>query len=150
MEQDAELIAAHEKDRCDGRAFAFLLRHPARPESLGCVCLNPLHDYLARACADPVTVRAFPRATALVTFWVRQDLQSSRLPDDVARAVDRWVSDEWPVDAHVFRVLPTELATRRALTRSGLEPLQLGLDREPRPYEWYRGTPADRGEGHDD
>lgn len=137
-EQDRELVAIHEADHNAGRAFTFLLHHPHRSESVGCLYLNPFHDYLERAGADAETLRVFPEASAMVTFWIRQDLQQAGLAGLVAAAVNSWIIDAWPVDAHVFRILPGEHSSRDALEGLGLRRLTLHLARKRRPYLWYQ------------
>lgn len=79
LEQDREMVAIHEADHNARRSFAFLLPHSHRNQAVGCLYLNPFRDYLQRAGADARTLQAFPAASATVTFWVRQDLQQTRL-----------------------------------------------------------------------
>jgi len=98
IDEDRRLTAIHEADHQAGRAFTFLLSDPAESESLGCLYLNPLHDYLARVGAPAGVREQFPAASAMVTFWVRQDLQDSGLPGTVVADVDRWLGCDWPLD----------------------------------------------------
>jgi RimJ/RimL family protein N-acetyltransferase len=138
LAEDAVQIAQHEAEHRAGKAFTFALLDHAMSESLGCLYLNPLHAYLDRAGADPTTIDTWPPDTAMVTFWIRQDLQGSYLPPDVVTAVSAWLADCWPFAAHVFRVLPGERASVAALDAAGLHRVALQLTRETRPYLWYR------------
>lgn len=138
LDEDRRLVAAHEADHRARRSFAYLLLDVARSEALGCLYLNPMHDYLLRCRADPATLDRFPAGTAMVTFWVRQDLERSALPRAVAEAAHEWLSDEWPVAGHVFRVLPQEVASREALEHLRLRRVRPRTPGEHRPYLWYR------------
>lgn len=141
FEDDLALVAVHEDDHRTRRAFTFVLLSPPRTEAVGCLYLNPLDRYLRDAGADRTMLEATPPTAAMVTFWVRQDLQDTDLPDVVARAVDHWIRDDWPLPSHVFRVLPDEHSSRRALDRLDLKRLRLRLPGERRPYLWYQGSP---------
>ncbi len=139
LEEDRRLIAEHEADHEARRAFAFLLLDPSESEALGCLFLNPLLDYLRLAGADRQTRAAFPPESAMVTFWIRQDRVDASLPAVVLEAVNDWLRNDWPVKAHVFRLVPSEhQPTRATLERLGLRTLRLGLPGEDRPYSWYQ------------
>lgn len=138
LEEDRRLIEQHEADHEKRRAFAFLLLDPSANEALGCVYLNPLHDYLRDAGADPRTCAAFPPESAMVTFWVRQDRQDT-LPTAVLEAVNTWLLSDWPLKTHVFRLVPAEhRPSQSTLERLGLRRLDLELAAESRPYRWYQ------------
>ena len=130
-----------EDDHRTRRAFTFVLLSPPRTEAVGCLYLNPLDRYLRDAGAGRTMLEATPPTAAMVTFWVRQDLQDTDLPDVVTRAVDHWIRDDWPLPSHVFRVLPDEHSSRRALDRLDLKRLRLRLPGERRPDLWYQGSP---------
>jgi hypothetical protein len=135
--QDRELIAAHQADHEARRAFAFILLNPEGDQGVGCLYLNPLHAYLARLGADRATRDRFPAASALVTFWIRQDQQQTELPRAVVAAVNAWIVAAWPLDAHLFRILPDEHSSRAALAQAGLRRVALVLPGETFPYLWY-------------
>ncbi len=136
LEQDAKEVAVHEADHAAGVAFTFLLGDPHCRQSVGCLYLRPLHPYLDRAGATASTRRAFPDASALVTFWLRQDRQELARP--VAAAVSSWLLAEWPLDACVFRILPDEQSSRAALEGLGPRRVALNLPGEHRPYLWFQ------------
>lgn len=135
---DLELVAQHEDDHQRRRAFTFVLLTPSRTQALGCLYLNPLRDYLVRAEAPPRLVDETPLDSAMVTFWLRQDQQDTGLAEVVVEAVNDWILDEWPLTAHLFRVLPGERSSCHALERLGLPQVRLDLPGELRPYIWYR------------
>jgi hypothetical protein len=137
-EQNRDLAARHQAGHDAGRAFAFVLEHPRRAGSVGCLYLNPLRAYLERSGADAPTLAAFGHRTAMVTFWIRQDLQHTALPGLVTGAASAWIASAWPVDAHLFRILPGERSSRAALERPGMRRLTLHLAGEHRPYLWFQ------------
>jgi RimJ/RimL family protein N-acetyltransferase len=136
-DDDRRLIARHQADHEARRAFTFLLLDPARREAVGCLYLNPLHDYLVRTGASKATMRRFPAGTMMVTYWIRQDRRGSGLSAAVAEGVNAWLLKDWPLEAHLFRFLPAEDETREAVERLALRPVKLALPGEPRPYLWY-------------
>jgi len=135
---DLALVARHEHDHKRRRAFTFVLLTPSGTEALGCLYLNPLREYLAHAEAPRHLVDETPLDTAMVTFWLRQDQQETDLAEVVVEAVNDWLLDEWPLAAHVFRVLPGERSSCRALDRLGLQKSRLVLPGDERPYIWYQ------------
>lgn len=138
LEEDRRLIAQHEADHAARRAFAFLLHEPSWSEGLGCLYLNPFHEYFQSVGADPQTLAGFPAESAMVTFWIRQDLQHTELTDVVAEAANAWLLDDWPLRTHLFRILPAEHASRAALERLDLRRVSIRLPHEKRPYLWYQ------------
>jgi RimJ/RimL family protein N-acetyltransferase len=136
--EDLELIARHQADHEHHRSFAFVLLTPSRAEALGCVYLNPLHEYLRHADAPAESLQTIPRASAMVTFWLRQDQQRTDLAKDVVRAVNHWLLSDWPLSMHLFRVLPRERSSRAALDQLGLRKIRMKLQGDRRPYLWYR------------
>ncbi len=140
LAQDLELIARHQADHESGRAFTFVLLTPSKGEALGCVYLNPLREYLRRVQADERVVDRFPQGTVMVTFWVRQDHLETGLVEAVAEALDEWLMSAWPLRAHLFRILPAERTSRRALERLDLSRVHLALPADEPPYLWYQPT----------
>lgn len=135
---DLALVATHQSDHESHRAFAFVVLDPTRTEALGCLYLNPLREYLLRAAADPEFLETIPVASAMVTFWLRQDQQDTDLAEDLVNAVNHWLEEEWPLAMHLFRVLPKERASWSALDRAGLRQARVPLRSEVRPYLWYQ------------
>jgi Acetyltransferase (GNAT) domain len=140
---DLEQVQQHWSDHQARRAFAFTLLTPSRDESLGCLYLNPLSEFLSRAGASSQTVDALPAASAMVTFWLRQDQQDSGLAEAVVGAVGEWLRHDWPLDWYLFRVLPGERSSCAALDESALQRIRLALPGEPRPYRWYQPAPSE-------
>jgi hypothetical protein len=83
-------------------------------------------------------LEAFPSASAMVTFWLRQDQQDTGLAVAVVEAVNAWLLNDWPLAMHLFRVLPDETSSRMAAERLGLRQTHLTLPGEARPYLWYQ------------
>ncbi len=137
LEENLPLVAMHEADHLNRRAFTFVLLSPAGDEALGCLYLNPLGAYLQRSQADARLLDAVPGASAMVTFWIRQDHHETALTAAVVGAVNDWLLDEWPLATHVFRVLPDERESCLALDQLELHQTRLELPAEPRPYRWY-------------
>ncbi|WDZ87752.1 hypothetical protein [Micromonospora cathayae] len=138
LRRELEQVAKHQADHEARRAFTFLLLDSCEEEALGCLYLNPLHEYLGRVRAEPRTVCGFPPESAMVTFWLRQDRQDAALAEAVAGAVNDWLVDDWPITAHLFRILPDEWTSRTALERLPLRRVDLSLPGEHRPYLWYQ------------
>jgi len=137
---DLELVAQHQADHESRCAFTFVLLTPSQNEALGCLYLNPLRDYLRRVHAETQLIDALPPASAMVTFWLRQDQQDTGLAEAVVRAVNDWVRDDWPLSLHLFRALPDELSSRAALEHLDLKQIDLKLPNVEPPYRWYQPT----------
>lgn len=137
LTEDLELVAEHQADHEHHRAFAFVLLSPSRAEALGCLYLNPLREYLTHVSAPRDLVATVPSASAMVTFWLRQDQQATNLAEDVVREVNDWLMRDWPLSMHLFRVLPREWSSCDALERVGLSEVAMSLPGETRPYRWY-------------
>ena len=142
LDDDLELVTQHESDHRARRAFTFVLLDPSKTEALGCLYVNPLRDYLRRAEVAAALLDAIPAASAMVTFWLRQDQQETDLADAVVEAVNAWLLSDWPLDLHLFRALPAERSSCHAFRRSDLQPVRLALPGETRPYLWYRPAAA--------
>jgi RimJ/RimL family protein N-acetyltransferase len=138
FEDDLELVAKHQRDHQNRRAFTFALLSPTRSESLGCLYLNPLQDYLRRAGADPELLGATPPGSAMVTFWLRQNQQETGLSGTFVEAANTWLRNDWPLTSYLFRVLPDEHASVNAIERADLRKAHLMLPGEDRPYLWFR------------
>ena len=72
-----------------------------------------------------------------MTFWVRQDQQETGVA-----AVNTWLLTAWPLQTHLFRVLPGETASVAALEGLPLRRVPLRLPGEGRPYLWYEPVPG--------
>jgi RimJ/RimL family protein N-acetyltransferase len=138
LSDDLELVAEHQADHDSHRAFTFALLAPSHTAGLGCLYLNSLRDYLSRVQAHPQLIDAFPPRSAMVTFWLRQDQQHTGLAEELVRAANDWLLNDWPLEMHLFRVLPDERSSRMALERLKLTQTQLTLPGEERPYLWYQ------------
>lgn len=138
LEDDLQLVAQHQADHEDRRAFTYVLLAPTQDEALGCLYLNPLREYLQRAGAEPRLIDKVPSASAMVTFWLRQDQQDTGLAETVVEAVNDWLLTEWPLETYAFRVLPEERSSCSALERLNLQQTRLFLPGDARPYVWYR------------
>jgi hypothetical protein len=141
LEDDRSEAAAHHAAHQARRAFTFLLLDPPQSQSLGCVYVNPLRGYLRRAGADPATIDAMPQASGMVTFWIRQERQDTGLTDVVAEAITGWLAADWPLETSLFRILPGERSSRRALEQLQLRRVEWRLRGETRPYLWFRIGP---------
>ena len=141
LAEDRDLIARHEVDHRERRAFTYALLTASRETALGCLYLNPFRGFLQRAGAPDDLVERTLSTCAMVTFWLRQDEQETDLADHVVGTVDGWLRDQWPLDGYVVRILPGEVSSRAALERAGLRQVDLGpfVD-DRRPYLWYRCT----------
>lgn len=115
-----------------------MLLAPSQTEALGCLYLNSLREYLSRVQAEQRVIHAFPPDSAMVTFWVRQDQQDTGLAEAVAEAANDWLLNDWPLEMHLFRVLPEERSSRAALERLRLTQAHLTLPGNERPYLWYQ------------
>lgn len=138
VDDDRNQVAMHHAAHQAHLAFTFILLDPSESESLGCLYLNPLHAYLSRAGADPELQGTFPSASAIVTFWIRQDRQATGLAKAVAEDVNTWLLTAWPIKTHLFRILPGERSSRSALEGLDVQRVQLELPDEERPYLWYQ------------
>jgi hypothetical protein len=138
LEDDQRQAAAHDAAHQARRAFTFLLLDPSQSQSLGCVYVNPLRDFLRRAGADLETIDSMPEASGMVTFWIREDQQGTGLSYAVAKALSGWLAMDWPLERCLFRILPGERSSRRALERLQLRPVELRLPDEARPYLWFQ------------
>jgi hypothetical protein len=47
--------------------------------------------------AEERLLAAVPSASAMVTFWFRQDQQDTGLAEAVAETVNDWLTSEWPL-----------------------------------------------------
>ena len=140
LEEDRRQAAAHHAAHEARRAFTFLLLDPSRSESLGCLYLNPLREYLGRAGATAEILSAIPPTTAMVTFWTRQDQEHAGLAETVAAAVSRWLVTDWPFALCLFRILPSERVSLTALERLQLQPVELRLPGKAKRYLWFRAS----------
>jgi hypothetical protein len=54
------------------------------------------------------------------------------------KAFSGWLATDWPLARCLFRILPGERSSRRALERLQLRPVELLLPDEARPYLWFQ------------
>ena len=79
-----------------------------------------------------------PPASGMVTFWIRQDQQDTGLSYAVAQAISGWLATDWPLEKCLFRILPGERSSRRALEQLQLKQIELRLPAEARRYLWFQ------------
>jgi hypothetical protein len=133
--EEGELIARRERDHLARRNFTFTLLTPDQTRCVGCLYVLPLRPFLQRVHAGGAAP-ATTDATAMLTFWVRQEEQETDLPDQVARAVHAWMRGAWASDDHVFRVNQAEQRSVQALERAGLH-RRSTIDLPASPYRYY-------------
>ncbi|HEY0738003.1 MAG TPA: hypothetical protein VGD69_24010 [Herpetosiphonaceae bacterium] len=98
----------------------------------------PLLPFLRRAGASATLLAQTTDASAMITFWLRQDRQQTQLALQVIAAVHGWLLSEWPFDDHLFRVNREEHASIQALDQCGLRPrFELALDKPPYHYSFF-------------
>jgi RimJ/RimL family protein N-acetyltransferase len=120
LEDERRELTEHERRHRERRDFAFVLLTPDEATGLGCVYILPLLPFLRRYAANNARLLAQSTdASAIVTFWLRQDQQQTSLAADVITAVHQWLLADWPFDDHVFRVNQAEHASIRALEQCG-------------------------------
>lgn len=137
LDEDRELVETHQADHEAGRAFTFVVLDPEQKESLGCLYVNPLSDYLDRVDAAPAIRERYRQAAAMVTFWLRQDLENSGLAQTLVDALDSWIREDWPLNTHIFRVLPAERSSVIGLRTAGFHPVEIPLPGQNPPYLWF-------------
>ncbi len=138
-------LAHHEARHRAKQDFAFILLTPDGTTGLGCVYLLPLLPVLHRGAAPPALLAEVRDATAIVTFWVRQDRQQTPLASQVILAVHHWLLRDWPFADHLFRVNPGEHASIAALDHCGFR-LRFALTLPESPYLFF-GTPVNDAAG---
>lgn len=120
VDDNCVLVAQHERDHDARHNFTFVLLTPDQQHSLGCCYLLPLVPFLRRGDAPADLSASFNDGTAMVTFWLRQDTDSSDLSDHVVAALDDWLATKWTFNDYVFRVNTDESRSIIALERAGL------------------------------
>ncbi len=138
FDQEQHELALHEDRHHTRRDFAFILLTPDQTTGLGCVYILPLVPFLHHVAAPAALLAEVSDATAIVTFWVRQDRQYSPLASHVVTAVHDWLVAEWPFDDHVFRVNPVEHGSIQALEQCGFQlRFELTIDQPPYHYLFF-------------
>lgn len=135
LDDDRRLVAHHQLDHEQGRAFTYLLLDPTRSTGLGCVYVRRLDEHLAAAGAEAAELGLGPGG-ALVTFWLREGVDAD-LARQVVRAVHEWLMTGWATTGHVFRVLPAETTSVAALQPLDLAVRAMALTDDHRPYLWF-------------
>jgi RimJ/RimL family protein N-acetyltransferase len=138
LAQEQQELALHEVRHDDKRDFAFILITPDEAQALGCVYVLPLAPLLRHFAAPAALLSQVSDATALITFWVRQDRQQTLLAREVVAAVHDWLLTEWPFDDHLFRVNHEEHASLQALEQCGFHVrFELTMDEPPYHYLFF-------------
>jgi RimJ/RimL family protein N-acetyltransferase len=131
-------LALHEVRHREKRDFAFIIRTPDETAGLGCVYILPLFQFLRHFPATAPLQSEVTEASAIITFWVRQDRQDTPLAAQVISAVHNWIMTEWPFDDHVFRVNPDEHASIQALEQCGFKVrFEVTMDESPYHYLFF-------------
>lgn len=142
LDDERRELAQHEERHAARQDFSFILLTPDESAALGCVYILPLAPFLQRY---PTPAASATDASAIITFWVRQEYQRSTLPEGVVAAVDAWVRTEWPFDEHLFRVNPAERRSLAALVACGLRVrFETTLDRPPHRYLFFGSDKSER------
>ena len=132
LAQEQHELALHERRHHARQDFAFILLTPDETKGLGCVYVLPLMPFLRHFAAPPALLAEASDATAIITFWVRQDCRHTDLAPQVVAAVHSWLLSEWPFDDHVFRVNPAERESIQALEQCGFQVrFELTMDEPP-------------------
>lgn len=142
LAQEQHELALHEDRHRAKRDFAFILLTPDETKGLGCVYVLPLVPFLCHVAVPDALLAEVSDATAIITFWVRQDWQHTLLASQVVAGVHSWLLAEWPFDDHVFRVNPTEHGSIRALEQCGFYTrFEVTMDEPPYHYLFFGKAP---------
>ncbi len=137
LAQEEHELALHEARHRARQDFAFILLTPDATKGLGCVYILPLMPFLRHVAAPTALLAEVSDATAIITFWIRQDRQHTLAPHVVA-SVHSWLLTEWPFDDHVFRVNPKERESIEALEQCGFHVrFEVTMDEPPYHYLFY-------------
>ena len=134
LTEEKSLLAGHDQRHRAKQDFAFILLAPDRASSLGCCYILPLLPFLTRVDSDH---RSLSEHSAMVTFWLRQSEQESRLAEHIVRALHEWMTFEWRFDVHFFRVNPQETHSISALRANNLR--EVFSISHPLPYLFFGG-----------
>ncbi len=89
-EEDLADLARHKEEMARGVSFNYGIFDAQEVDLLGCVYIDPPEQ------ADD--------ADAVVSWWVIGEAVGSRLEEDLAEAVPRWLADAWPFEDVRFGV----------------------------------------------
>lgn len=129
------LMAVHEAEHVDGTAYAYAVLDHDGGRELGCVYLRPLGTYLERTGTRLHDRRIDPDRTAIVTFWLIDDLDGRPPTTQILGFIREWVT-RWRAADPVYRCLPAEVSTLSALrAESGLRPI--AMSGQELPYVWF-------------
>lgn len=138
LAQEQHELALHEERHRTMQDFAFILLTPDQTTGLGCVYILPLLPFLSRSGAPAAVLAQVTDATAMITFWLRQDRLYMPLVQQVITAVHEWLVSGWPFDDHVFRVNHEEHESLEALDQCGFQRrFDLTLDKPPYHYYFF-------------
>lgn len=116
--------------------FTFILLHRELGKCLGCVHVQPLRPFL-RYNNAPVhlLVRAGENA-AMITYWLIPAYLHSNLHTAFIAKLHHWLSHEWGLLDHFFRVTPCQKETIALLEQNGLK-THFSLPASPHLYVFY-------------
>jgi hypothetical protein len=136
--QEQHELVLHEARHRAKPDFAFILLTSDETHALGCVYVLPLVPFLRHVAAPAALLTLVTEATAMITFWVRQDRQHTPLASHIITAVHDWLLSKWPFDDHVVRVNSAEHASIQALEQSGFQVrFEVTMDEPPHHYFFY-------------
>lgn len=138
LDQERHELALHAERHRARQDFAFILLSPDQSTGLGCVYMLPLLPFLSRSGASAALLAQATAASAMITFWLRQDQLHTPLAQQVITAVHAWLVRDWPFADHLFRVNHEEHASLAALDQCGLQRrFELMLDKPPYHYYFF-------------
>lgn len=123
LDEESELLRQHDERHRAHKDFAFVLLNSDETEGLGCVYVLPLQPFLQRAQAPEELRTTLATTEAIITFWVRQDLAPSALPQELVAALISWLTNSWPLHGWVFRAIREETSSIQALEANALRRL---------------------------
>lgn len=132
------LAMQHEQNHEARRSFAYLLLDPGADMSLGCVYLLPMTPFLERVSAPAELRQQFDAQAAIITFWVRQDLEATAFPLAVVSDIREWIARDWRFSSALFRVNPSETSSLAALRTAGCTcRFSVEIATPPRRYSFW-------------
>ena len=144
VEEDRRLIAEHEREHRAGEAFAYAVLDRAGARQLGCLYVRPLTAQLDRIDAPARVRESFVAPAAMVTFWLVDPPAPRPTVEAFVAVVLPWLRDRWPLGSWVFRCLPGEEETVRALASSReLTEAELAPGGDGPPYRWFVPRPTE-------
>ena len=136
LAEEQHQLAQHAERHRARQDFAFILLTPDQTTGLGCVYMLPLLPFLSRVGASAALLAHTTDASAMITFWLRQDRLHTPLAQQVITAVYAWLMSDWPFADHLFRVNQEEHESLAALDQCGFT-RRFELTLAKPPYHYY-------------